>query len=251
MTNEFSASTLPDQVLPDQATVGAIIVAAGASTRMGDVDKTLADLAGTPLIARTVGVFERCDAVGTAVLMIAQKNLGTIAEVSREHRWKKVAHVRLGGERRQDTVRIGLRSLPPCEWVIVHDGARPLVTEREIRDGLRAASATGAAIAAVVPADTVKRVTDDGRVLETLDRRTLALAQTPQVFRRDLLERAHDEVGEDATDDAAMLERIGVEVRVYRGAATNIKITTPEDLVLAEALIAAAAAGKDADGAPA
>ena len=121
MTNESSAFTLPDRVLPDKSSVGAIIVESVASTRMGDDDNTLVDLAGTPLIARTVGVFERCDAVGTAVLMIAQKNLGTIAEISREHRWKKVVHVRLGGDCRQDTVRIGLRSLPGCEWFVVHE----------------------------------------------------------------------------------------------------------------------------------
>ena len=224
--------------LPPAERVGAIIVSAGASTRMQGTDKTLADVGGEPLISRTLDVFDECSAVGCIVLIVAEKNLDAIGELSQRKRWRKLADVRVGGERRQDSVRIGLAALPDCDWVVVHDGARPFVTTQIIEEGLRAAAATGAAIAVVPAIDTVKRVTEDGRVAGTLDRRELVMAQTPQVFCRTLLERAHAETDEDVTDDAAMVERIGGEVRVFMGAHRNSKVTTPDDLSLARAIFA-------------
>ena len=224
--------------LPPAERVGAIIVSAGASTRMQGTDKTLADVGGEPLISRTLDVFEECSAVGCMVLIVAEENLNAIGELNRRKRWQKLADVCVGGERRQDSVRIGLGALPDCDWVVVHDGARPFATGRIIEEGLRAAAATGAAIAVVPAIDTVKRVTEDGRVAGTLDRRELVMAQTPQVFRRTLLERAHADTDEDVTDDAAMVERIGGEVRVFMGAHRNSKVTTPDDLSLARAIFA-------------
>ena len=217
---------------------GAVIVAAGASTRMGAAgDKTLADLGGEPLIARTIAAFEACDAIEAVVLVAGEGNLDAVAELRDAKNWRKTARPVLGGARRQDSVRIGIEALPPeCEWVVVHDGARPFVTARMIEDGLRAAAPTGAAIAVVPAYDTVKRVASDGSVVETLDRNELALVQTPQVFRRDILERAHAQVSEDVTDDAAMAERIGVEVRTFPGSRSNIKATTLEDLAVGRAL---------------
>ncbi len=224
---------------PATLNAGAVIVAAGASTRMGDAgDKTLADIGGEPLIARTVDVFERCDAVTAIVLVVSERNREAVAALREAKGWRKALPPIAGGARRQDSVRAGLDALPPeCDWVLVHDGARPFVTPRMIEDGLAAAAATGAAIAVVPAFDTVKRIAGDGRVVETLDRSELAMVQTPQVFRRSLLERAHAEVADDVTDDAAMVERIGVEVRTFDGARSNIKVTTPEDLVIASALL--------------
>ena len=227
-----------EAALPPAERVGAVIVAAGASTRMGGADKTLADLGGEPLIAHTVAVFEQSAAVGATVLVVGEGNRDAIAKLRDEKGWRKTAPPLLGGARRQDSVRIGLAALPSeCEWALVHDGARPFVTARMIEDGLRAASVTGAAVAVVPAFDTVKRVTPGGSVVETLDRSELALTQTPQVFRFDVLERAHAEVTDDVTDDAAMAERIGVEVRTFEGARSNIKVTTPDDLVVARALL--------------
>ena len=120
--------------------------------------------------------------------------------------------------------------------MLVHDGARPFVTPRMIEDGLAVAADTGAAIAVVPAFDTVKRVAEDGHVVETLDRSELAMVQTPQVFRRSVLARAHAGVTDYVTDDASMVERIGIEVRTFGGARSNIKVTTPEDLVLAQAM---------------
>ena len=224
--------------LPDPSRVGAIIASAGASSRMGGVDKTLAPLGGGPLIARTVDAFERSPHVGSVVLMVADRNVEPVRKLAAKRGWAKLARVCPGGERRQDTVRLGLEALPAGDWVVVHDGARPLVDARLIAAGLAAAAATGAAVPGLPATETVKRVAD-GRVLETLDRRELAIAQTPQVFRRELLERAHREVTDDVTDDAAMVERLGVEVRVFAGDPANVKVTTPTDLAVAEALLAA------------
>ncbi len=220
------ATSLPN------AKVGAIIVAAGASSRMGAAgDKTLADLGGEPLIARTVDVFERCAAVACVALVVSERNRDAVAALREEKGWRKTAPPVLGGARRQDSVRAGLEALPKdCGWVVVHDGARPFVTQEMIEAGLEAAHPTGAAVAVVPAFDTVKRVAPDGGVVETLDRSELRMAQTPQVFRRDVLERAHAEVADDATDDAAMAEHLGVEVRTFAGARANYKITTAEDL---------------------
>ncbi len=232
---------------PDPETVGAIIVSAGASTRMRGVDKTLVDLGGMPLIARTIDVFEHTEAVGFVVLVVAQLDLNSIADLAREYEWKKVIHVRIGGLRRQDSVRLGLRALPECDWVVVHDGARPLVTSKIIENGILAAVATGAATAAIPVVDTIKVVTDDGHVVKTLDRRSIASTQTPQVFRRDLLQKAHDAMKQDVTDDSSMLESQGMPVEVFVGDRMNIKVTTPEDLIIAEALLFARVSGEMSD----
>ncbi len=218
---------------------GAIIVAAGSSTRMGSAgDKTLADIGGEPLIARTIDVFESCDAVTAIALVVSEGNRDAIAALCDAKGWRKTVPPLIGGARRQDSVRAGLDALPPdCDWVLVHDGARPFVTPRMIEEGLAAAAMAGAAIAVVPAFDTVKRIGEGGRVVETLDRSELAMVQTPQVFRRDVLERAHAEVTGDVTDDAAMVERIGVEVRTFEGARSNIKVTTPEDLLIASAML--------------
>ena len=220
------AASLPN------AKVGAIIVAAGASSRMGAAgDKTLADLAGEPLIARTVDAFERCAAVECVALVVSERNRAAAAAIREANGWSKTLAPVVGGERRQDSVRAGLDALPEdCGWIVVHDGARPFVTPALIEAGIEAAHPTGAAVAVVPAFDTVKRVAPDGSVAETLDRAALRMAQTPQVFRRDVLERAHAEIADDATDDAAMAERIGVEVRTFDGARGNVKITTAEDL---------------------
>ena len=224
------AASLPN------ARVGAIIVAAGASSRMGAAgDKTLADLAGEPLIARTVDAFERCDAVSCVALVVSERNRDAVAALREAKGWRKTLPPVLGGARRQDSVRAGLEALPDdCGWIVVHDGARPFVTPALIEAGLEAAHPTGASVAVVPAFDTVKRVAPDGSVAETLDRAELRMAQTPQVFRRDVLERAHAEVADDATDDAAMAERVGVEVRTFAGDRGNIKITTAEDLGVAK-----------------
>jgi 2-C-methyl-D-erythritol 4-phosphate cytidylyltransferase len=218
--------------------VGAIIAAAGRGQRFGEGDKLFAPLAGRPLIARTLMAFEVCRAVHTVVLVLAEENLERGCRLVDAAGFDKVVVICPGGPRRQDSVRLGLEALPECRWVVVHDGARPLVTAALIEAGLAAAAETGAAIAAVPLTDTLKEVADDGLIRRTLDRSNLWAAQTPQVFDYDLLREAHRQAQGEATDDAALVEALGRQVRVFPGSPRNLKVTTTADLALAQALVA-------------
>ena len=220
--------------------VGAVIVAAGRSERMNGIDKLLAPLPSEngreePLIAHTLAAFQRAKRVNQAVLVVAKESLERAKAIVEEHGFKKVGVI-AGGARRQDSVFAGLEALDNCVWAIIHDGARPLVTEDLIEQGLKAAQATGASCCAMPIADTVKEG-NAGRVLRTLDRSRLWLAQTPQTFRYDLLLDAHRRASSDVTDDASLIEGLGVEVRLYKGSSRNIKVTTPDDLAIVRALL--------------
>ncbi|MDO8614422.1 MAG: 2-C-methyl-D-erythritol 4-phosphate cytidylyltransferase [Dehalococcoidia bacterium] len=233
-----SSDLLPPPSGQGRVAVGAVIVAAGSGTRMGGVDKIFALLAARPLLSHTLSAFEDAPAVERVVLVLAEADLERGQSLVRQGGFAKVAAVCAGGPRRQDSVRLGLAALGPCEWVAVHDGARPLVTGALIAAGLEAARETGAAVPANALADTVKEAGPDGLVRRTLDRGRLWAVQTPQVFRYDLLMRAHREVTQEVTDDAAMVEALGVPVKLFPGSRRNIKVTTPEDLALAAALLA-------------
>ena len=223
--------------------VGAIIAAAGRGQRFGEGDKLFAPLAGRPLIAQTLMAFEVCQAVNTVVLVLAEENLERGCRLVDAAGFDKVAVICPGGPRRQDSVRLGLEALPECRWVVVHDGARPLLTAALIEAGLAAAAETGAAIAAVPLADTLKEVTDDGLVTKTLDRRNLWTAQTPQVFGYALLREAHRRTQGEVTDDAALVEALGKRVKVFPGSPRNLKVTTTADLAVAQALVGQSAEG--------
>ena len=151
-----------------------------------------------------------------------------------EQGWSKVTEVCPGGERRQDSVVAGLNQLSRCDWVVIHDGARPLLTEDLIYRGLNEAEETGAAVAAVPVTDTIKLAGDDRTVQLTLLRHNLWIVQTPQVFRFDIIAEAHRQVKDEVTDDASPVEQLGYKVKLYMGSYDNIKITTPDDLALVE-----------------
>ncbi len=213
--------------------VGAIIAAAGGSERMGSIDKIFALLKDKPLLAWPVDTCQECDLVQRIVITLNSSNLELGQKLARERAWSKVT-VCLGGTQRQDSVREGMRCLQDCEWVMIHDGARPFLTVDLIRNGLEAAKETGAAVAAVPVQDTIRLADDTGLVTETLQRNKLWAAQTPQVFRFDIITRAYEELTTEVTDDAAAVERLGCKVNLYMGAHNNIKVTTPEDLALAQ-----------------
>lgn len=217
--------------------VGAVIVAAGRSARMGGIDKIVAPLAGRPLLLHTLAAFEACAAVQRVVVVTATDRCNAIAALIAEAGCTKVVEVVPGGARRQDSVRAGLERLTDVEIVAVHDGARPLVTPALIAEGVSLAERTGAAVAAWPVAETLKRADASGRVQETIPRDGVWLIQTPQVFRRELLLAAYAATDADVTDDAMLVERLGQPVYLYRGAPENIKVTTPSDLTLAEALL--------------
>lgn len=218
--------------------VGAIVLAAGSSRRMGGGDKLLAALLGRPVLSWTLQAFECCEAVDHLVVVTSAANRAEIAALCTG--LQKLRALVTGGRERQDSVANGLAALANVEIVAVHDGARPLITSEAIGRGVDLVRQSGAAIAGGPVADTIKVVDEDERIASTPDRTRLRAAATPQVFRRELLLRAHEAARRDevvATDDAALVERIGAAVRVYDSGSANPKITTPEDLTVAEALL--------------
>ena len=219
---------------------GAVIVAAGRSTRMGGVDKTFAPILGKPLVAHTLDRFESSSLVDQIVLVLAEDSLKRGRELVQEQGYRKVTHVCAGGERRQDSVKNGLGLLSDCDWVTVHDGARPCFDEAMLQRGLDAAAEFGSAIAGVPVKDTIKLVSTGQMVTETPDRSLLWAAQTPQIFRYTLLSEAHRDCTQDVTDDAAMIESLGHPVKMFLGAFQNIKVTTAEDLIIAEEFLKSA-----------
>ncbi len=204
---------------------------------MGGTDKVLAPLDGKPVFLRAVEAFQRCALVDRIVVVVAARNLARSRELLDTPKWSKIASVCAGGERRQDSVLAGLRALKGCEWAVIHDGARPLVTTDIIERGLDAARETGAAIAAVPVTDTIKMAGGDRIVLQTPERSGLWAAQTPQVFRFDIIDRAYRDAVGEVTDDASLVENIGLKVKLFMGSYRNIKITNPDDLACAEALL--------------
>ena len=222
---------------PAGTAVGAVIVAAGESRRMRGIDKILTPLAGRPLIAHAIEAFDDSPRIGRIVLVLSRNTLEGGRRIVEESGWDKVTDVCAGGERRQDSVRAGLELLSDVDWVIVHDGARPLVDADIIGRGLDAAAETGAAVAAIPVTDTIKRVGPGCIVVDTPPREELWAAQTPQVFRRRVLADAHERVAEDVTDDAAMVELAGGAVKLFMGSYENIKVSTPEDLAAAQVLL--------------
>ncbi len=214
-------------------TVGAVVVGAGASRRAG-FDKIFACLAGKPVLAHCVAAFEACPQVDSIALVLSPDNVERGRSLAQQYAWTKVAAVRPGGPRRQDSVAAGLAALADCHWVVIHDAARPLVTTELIVRGLAEAAATGAAIAALPVTDTIKIVGPDRIIRQTPERAGLWAVQTPQVFRYDLIVAAYRGARGEFTDDASLLELCGHPVRVYEGLADNIKITLPGDLALAE-----------------
>ena len=217
--------------------VGAVVVAAGSSSRMGGVDKIFAPVLDRPLVCFALDQLEAFPPVTEIVLVLDSGSLAQGRELVDARGYRKVTHVCPGGKRRQDSVRSGLDALTPCDWVIVHDGARPCLDLPMLERGLAAVQEAGAAVAGVPVKDTIKVVSDQGAVVDTPDRKSLWAAQTPQIFRYDLLRDAHDRCVEDVTDDAMMVESLGHSVKMFLGSYENLKITTPEDLILAEAFL--------------
>ncbi|WP_207713022.1 2-C-methyl-D-erythritol 4-phosphate cytidylyltransferase [Desulfofundulus sp. TPOSR] len=220
-----------------------VVVAAGRSVRMGQgVNKQFLPLSGLPVLARSLRVFEEAVPVKGYVLVVAEGEVDRASRLAcQEWGCRKLLAVVSGGERRQDSVRKGLEALPAeAEIVLVHDGARPLVGVEELVAVASEAARWGAATLAVPVKDTVKEAGTDGFVVRTLPREVLWLTQTPQGFKCSLLREAHRRAEAEkisATDDASLVEALGHRVKLVPGSYRNIKITTPEDLAVAEALL--------------
>ena len=203
-------------------------------------------LGEVPILVYCLNVLQRVSEIDSIVLSVPESDRDFCRhDIVGAHHLHKVSHIVAGGRRRQDSVRHGIMGLgAPPGIVLVHDGVRPFIDERMIRDVIKTARRTGAAVAAMPLHDTVKRVGPDHVIRETLNREELWQIQTPQAFRYDWLVEGHrqaQEQGWEVTDDAAILERMGYPVSVVEGSCFNIKITRPEDLVLGEAIRQASA----------
>ncbi len=235
---DITKLTKPARKLLPLKTCGAVIVAAGAASRMGGIDKVMAPLKGEPMIARTVRTFQDCDAVSEIVIVTREDLILPITHLCRD--MPKVKAVVVGGKSRQESVHLGLNALSQkVKLAAVHDGARPLITWQVIDRVIRAANTYGAAAPAVPVKDTIKVV--EGRVVKnTPERASLYAVQTPQVFDFDMLRGAlkkAEQDGAQVTDDCSAVERLGMVVKIVEGDERNIKVTTPMDLKIAELLL--------------
>lgn len=219
----------------------AVVLAGGMGRRMGqEGNKVFLSLRGFPAVVRAIAPFSAlCDRV---VVVARQGEVQAMESLLERYGLSRLVHAVVGGgEIRQDSVRAGLEALPPdAEMVLVHDGARALVTEAVIQRVIASVQERGSGVAAVPVTDTVKRAGADGQVRETLPREELFAMQTPQGFRVELLRQAHQralETGYVGTDDAALLECAGLPVFLCQGDPENIKLTTPLELVLAERIL--------------
>lgn len=222
------------------AKCAAVIVAAGSAKRMQGTDKIMAELFGEPLIVHTLRAFQQCEDIQEIVLVTREELLESLSELCVSKKLNKVRKICRGGETRAASVQAGLDQISQdCGFVAIHDGARPLVTQKVIHDAVRKAAKFNAAAPAIPVKDTIK-VVHGGIVESTPDRSGLYAVQTPQVFALDLYRAALDKaISEKAevTDDCAAAERYGINVVITEGSDENLKVTTPTDLILAEALL--------------
>ncbi len=228
----------------------AIIAAAGQGTRLaGERPKQFLELLGVPIIIHTLKAFEQCEAIDEIIVVLSAPEVPGFSSLADKHGAGKVSAVVTGGSTRAESVFHGLLLAGDRspEIVAVHDGVRPFVTPDEIALTIAAAQLEGAAIMVSSPVDTIKEVAD-GAVVRTIKREDLRNALTPQCFRYKLLRRAYEEadvLDPSLTDESSLVERLGVRIAVVEGSMRNIKITRPEDLVVAEAIMKEWAVGSE------
>lgn len=220
----------------------AIIAAAGSGNRMAsDRRKQFLELGGVPILLHTLKRFEECDSIQEVIVVLPAEESAGFLSLAAKSGLRKLTKVVPGGQTRADSVKRGLAAIrsATAEIVAVHDGVRPFVTPDEIDATVAAAHETGAAILVAPVNDTIKEVTD-GKIGATLNRQLLRRALTPQCFRYSILQRAFAEADVNDpkfTDESALVERLGVDVSIVEGSALNMKITTREDLIVAESIL--------------
>ena len=218
----------------------ALVPAAGASSRMGGEDKLFAEIGGIPVLARTLMALDNCSGIDEIIIAAREGSILSVGQLCKDFSITKPTRIVVGGSTRTESVYLAaIEASRDAQLLAVHDGARPLVTDKIICDALDMAGKTGAAAPAVPVKDTIKRAID-GVVVETPDRNDLFAVQTPQVFDASLLKAALQaaiEANAETTDDCGAVERLGKKVYLTDGSYDNIKITTPEDLAEAEAII--------------
>ena len=221
--------------------VSAIVLAGGRGKRMGSVQsKQYIDLNGKPILYYTLNHFINNKNIDKVILVIPEDELEFCRNEVLDKYNLKIDSIAFGGKERQDSVYNGLKKADGSDIVLIHDGARPFVSERIIEEGIKYARMYGAAAPGVMPKDTIKVKNQESFSLETPDRNNLVAVQTPQVFDYNIIFGCHKKVKEkhlDVTDDTMVVELFGNDVYLYEGEYTNIKITTPEDLILAQYLV--------------
>ena len=217
----------------------AVIVSAGKGHRfMKGKKKQFYFLAEKPILAHTLDKFEACPVIHSILLVVAQEDMDyCLKEIVEKYRYRKISQIIPGGKSRQESVKNGIDSLAKdIDIVAIHDGVRPFITREMIEESIRAAVRFQAVVTAMPVKETIKMAHPDGTILKTLDRESLWQVQTPQTFKVSVLKEAYQRATRDGfvgTDDASLVERLGVKVHILPGSYTNIKITTPEDLMLA------------------
>jgi 2-C-methyl-D-erythritol 4-phosphate cytidylyltransferase len=231
-----------------------LIVAAGAGTRMqGKVRKQYLALGGRPILSYSLAAFGACRDIARIVLVVPAADLSAVHdEIVQPLGLDMPVELVPGGKERQHSVYNGLQQVKASNRVVaIHDGVRPFIRPEQISACIRTAEQTGACILGLPALDTLKQVNASGQIEATLDRRRIWLAQTPQAFRLELIQQAHERARREGvmdTDDAALVERLGVPVSILMGRKENFKITLPEDLPLAEALLSTMETAKRPDG---
>lgn len=220
--------------------VSAVIVAGGKGKRMGaQINKVLLPILGKEIIARTIEVFDSCDAIDEIIAVTSADDIGMLKEIIAKYGFSKIAHIAVGGAERSDSVLSGL-SLAVGDITLIHDGARCLITETEIAAVIADTVKYGAAATGVTVKDTLKTIDDSGRIVSTVDRNKTVQIQTPQAFATDEIRTFYTLAKQDNlhfTDDCSIFEHYGKTIHFTNGSYDNIKITTPEDITVAEEIL--------------
>lgn len=221
--------------------VSAIILAGGRGKRMeAGISKQFILVKGKPILYYTLEKFINCKLIDEIILVLPKDEIEYCKKEVINKYSLKVDKIIEGGKERQDSVFNALKSLNDSNIVLIHDGARPFVSKEIIENGIKYAKQYGAAAPGVMPKDTIKIRDENGFSLETLDRSKLISIQTPQIFKKDIIVSCHKKIKEEniaVTDDTMVVEHYGHRVYLYDGEYTNIKVTTPEDLILCEYLV--------------
>jgi len=223
----------------------AVILAAGASRRLKGIDKIFYKIRGKPLIFYTILAFEKNPQVNKIILVVRKEFFKNIFSLIKKYNFKKVATIIKGGRERQDSAFCGLKSAEtlgakPGDLILFHNGANPLISQREISNVIKAAKKYKAALVAQPARDTLKKITKNGFILKTIDRRNIYLAQTPQVIEYKLAKTAFEKASEKnfyGTDDVSLVEKLGRKVKIIPCSYKNFKVTTKEDLEVIEKLL--------------
>ncbi len=220
----------------------AIVVAGGSGKRFGgETPKQFLPLAEQPLLLWTLQAFQQAACIDAFCVVVPQPDVATVQAWRATHDLDKMQWVVAGGVERQDSTYCGLKAIPSCDVVLVHDGARPLLSPQLIADVVKAAHSKGAVVPGIQVHETLKKISSKGHIITTVDRNNYATIQTPQGFRYPMLMEAFQEAQADnfyGTDEAMLIERMGFPVSLVEGQRENIKVTTPQDMELAEAIVA-------------